>query len=101
MRKPVGAAGGVPIAGCEIVTPLPAIVADVERDDVALFAPILNVTVPLPVPEAPEAMLIQELCSDSDQVHPLDAVTANDVDPPARATERDTGETEYVHVNPD
>jgi hypothetical protein len=76
------------------VTLRPAIVAVVEREEEAVFAATFNVTVPLPDPLAPLAMLIQELCSDADQAHPAVAVTLNEAGPPARATDREVGETE-------
>ena len=94
MRMPAGAAGAVPIGGCEMLMVRPATVADTVRDVVAVFAVTLKVTVPFPFPDAPEAMLIHELCSDADQLHPADAVTANAAGPPARATVLDVGETE-------
>ena len=94
MRKPVGRAGGVPIAGCEIVIVRPATVADVDRDDVPVFAATVNLTVPPPVPDPPDAILIHELCSKADQLQPAVVPTENEAAPPARATDWDVGETE-------
>lgn len=94
MRMPAGAAGAVPIAGCEMLMVRPATVADTDRDVVAVFAVTLNVTVPFPVPDTPDEMLIQALCSEADQVQPAGDVTANAAAPPARATVCDAGETE-------
>jgi hypothetical protein len=75
----------VPIAGCEIVIVRPATVADADRDDVPVFAATVNLTVPLPVPDPPDAILIHELCSETDQAQPADVATAKDAGPPARA----------------
>ena len=59
-----------------------------------VFGATVNVTVPVPDPDAPDAMLSQELCSDADQAHPAAAVTEYETGPPARATVCDVGETE-------
>ncbi|MGB2713118.1 MAG: hypothetical protein WBC51_03000 [Vicinamibacterales bacterium] len=59
-----------------------------------VFGATVNVTVPFPDPDAPDAMVSQELCSEADHVHPAMVVTANAAGPPARATVRDVGETE-------
>ena len=58
-----------------------------------VFAATVNVTVPLPVPVAPAAMLIHELCSELDQLQPAGDVTKNEAGAPARATVCDVGET--------
>ena len=78
----------------------PATVTDVERGVNAVFATTVKVTVPLPLPEEPDAMLSQVLCSDDDHVQPTGEVTARDAEPPARATNSDPGDTEYVHGTP-
>jgi hypothetical protein len=99
-RKPVGAAGAVPIAGCEIVIVRPATVADVDRDEVPVCAATVNLTVPLPVPDAPDVILSHELCSEADQLQPVEVVTAKEAEPPARATDCDVGDTENVQGAP-
>ena len=78
----------------------PAIVAVVDRGDVAVFATTVKVTVPLPLPGDPDAMLSHELCSDADHVHPVGDVTAKDAGPPTRATNKDAGDPEYAHGIP-
>jgi hypothetical protein len=68
---------------------------------VFVLATTVKVTVPFPLPDPPDAMLIQELSSDADHAHPVGDATVNETEPPARATDCAAGETEYVHGIPD
>lgn len=90
----------MPIAGCEIVIVRPATVADVERDDVPVCAATVNLTVPPPVLDPPDVILSHELCSEADQVQPVEVVTAKEAEPPVRGTDCDVGDTENVQAAP-
>jgi hypothetical protein len=99
LRNPVGALGATGTA-CDNVTVRPAIVAVAERTVVPVCAATARTTLPLPLPVAPEAMLIQDACSEADQVQPVGAVTAKVTLPPARATACEIGDTVKVHAAP-
>jgi hypothetical protein len=72
-------------AACVTVNVCPAIVSVPVRA-APPFAAIANVTVPLPVPEAPAVTVIQLTPDAAVHEHPLPAVTAVDPDPPLATT---------------
>ena len=76
-------------------------VTDADLACPVVFAVTLSVTVPFPLPVAPAVTPNHDACSDVDQVHPADDVTANDTEPPVRTTDCDVGDTAYVHDTPD
>jgi hypothetical protein len=98
-RNPLGAAGAAP-ADWDSVTVRPATVADVVRPCDPVCTATENVTVPVPLPDAPAAILIQEACSDADQLQPLCDVTLKVTLPPLRTTDCAVGDTVYVHGTP-
>ena len=64
-----------------------------ERGDVALFAAIENATTPLPVPEPPEVIVIQESLLAAVQLQPAAVVTLALDDPAPAVGVSDTGDT--------
>ena len=83
-------------ASCVTVNVWPPTVIVPVREVVALFAPTLNVTVPLPEPLAPAVTTIQLTVLDADHVQPAPVVTVNEPGPPAEGIDCDTGPIEYV-----
>lgn len=88
---------GLLATGCDTVTALPATMTDAVRGSVPVLRSALKTTVPLPFPVAPEAMLIQDDCSDAVQLQPATAVTEKLAFPPALLTDFDNGETVKEH----
>ena len=86
-------------AACVIVNVRPAAAIVATRDAVPVFAATVNATVPLPVPAAPDVIVIQAALVVAVHVQlPAEAVTAIDPDPPASATFWDDGEIENVQA---
>jgi hypothetical protein len=65
---------------------LPATVSEPWRSLLLLFAVYLKVTVPLPVPLAPEVTAIHESLLDAVHVHPLLVDTAIEPEPASEST---------------
>jgi hypothetical protein len=63
------------VPACVTVNVRPAMVSVPVRELAPVFAATEYVTVPFPLPLAPEAILIQETLLAAAQLHPLDAVT--------------------------
>jgi hypothetical protein len=68
------------------------------REDVAVFAATLKVTVPLADPVAPAVTVIQPTLLTAVQLHPLPAVTLIVPLPPLDGTDCEAGEIAYVQV---
>jgi len=85
-------------AGCDTVTVLPAIVTVPIRSALPVFAATVSETLPVPVPEAPLAIVIQLALEAADQSHVSVAVTATDTEPPSEATAAVAGETVGLQV---
>lgn len=85
---------------CDSVTVRPAIVAEADRVCVPVFRATLKLTVPFPVPAAPDAMLIQDDPSEAVQLQPAVDVTEKLTLPPELAIDCDVGVTEYVQGAP-
>jgi hypothetical protein len=107
--KPVGSVMSRPqeyqsqSPACRTVNVWPAIVSVPVRGAAGPgpeleFAATLNVTVPLPVPDAPPVTEIHDAPLAADHVHvPADAVTVTDPPPPALPTSALVGEIVNVH----
>ena len=85
-------------AGCDTVTVLPAIVTVPIRSALPVFAATVSETLPVPVPDAPLAIVIQLALEAADQSHVSVAVTATDTEPPSEATAAVAGETVGLQV---
>jgi hypothetical protein len=72
-------------AACVTVKVCPATVSVALRVDVVVFAATLKLTLPLPEPVAPVAMLAHAALLVAVQEHPVLVVTATDPEPPAAA----------------
>jgi hypothetical protein len=91
-----GGGGG---AACVTVKGLPAATIVPVRALLVVFAATLNVTLPVPVPEAPAVMLIHGALVVAVHAHVLaDTVTAIEPVPPASAKFWVEGEIENVHA---
>ena len=77
-------------AACVTVTLLPAIITLAVRAPPVLAA-TLNVTVPLPVPLAPEVIVIHPFVVELDQAQLPPALTVTDPVPPPVANVNDAG----------
>jgi hypothetical protein len=71
----------------------PAIVSVVLRATAPVFAPTLKVTVPLPLPADPPVIATQLAPDVAVHAQPAAALTVNELDPAAAATERLAGDT--------
>jgi hypothetical protein len=94
-----GGGGGGGGAACVTVNVFPAATIVPVRELVPVLAETANATVPLPVPDCPDVMLIHAALVVA--VHaqlPVDAVTAIEPDAPVSATLWDGGEIENVHA---
>src|SRR5439155_1610012 len=85
---------------CVTVKVLPATVSVPVRDVPAVFAAMLNVTLPLPVPAAPVATVIHASLLTAVHAHPVGAVTVVLPVPPPATTDWLVGEIVSVHVTP-
>jgi hypothetical protein len=91
--------GATPIVqppSCVTVKVCPATVIVPDRGGPA-FAATTSCTMPLPLPPAPEEMLIHPALLVAVQLHPDGTVTATDVVPPPLATFCEEGEIPYEH----
>lgn len=94
MRRPREARYGVWVT----VNGWPAMVMVPDRLLPLEFDPTLNSTVPLPVPAAPDVMVIQVVVVVAVHAQPVLAVTATELGPPAAAMDVLVGLIEYVHA---
>ena len=78
----------------------PAIVAVPLRAVVAVFAPILNVTLPLPLPPAPAVTMIQVALLTAVHEQFAGALTETLVDPAAAGTDALVADKVNVHAAP-
>jgi hypothetical protein len=94
-----GAIANVQPSPCCTVTVCPATVIVPERDG-PLVAAARKLTLPLPLPLAPETIVIQDALLAAVHPQPEPAVTATDASPPAAGTARVSGDTENVQPCP-
>ena len=87
-------------AACETVKVCPAIVAVPVRVVVAVFAATVRPTVPLPLPLAPLATVIQGAALDAVQLQLVPLVTETLADCPAAGALAEPGLIEYEHARP-
>ena len=85
---------------CATVNVLPAIVSVPVRDVVAVFAAMLNVTLPFPVPAAPALTVIHVSLLTAVHAHPVGAVTVVLPVPPPAPMDWLVGEIVSVHATP-
>src|SRR5205814_4556552 len=85
---------------CVTVKVFPAIVSVPVRDVPAVFAATLNVTLPLPEPDAPVVTVIHVALLTAVHAQPVGAVTVVLPVPPAAATDWLVGEIVSVQVMP-
>jgi hypothetical protein len=91
--------GGGGAAACVTVKVFPAAAIVAVRELLVVLAATVNLTLPLPVPERPAVMLIQDALVVAVQAQVLaDEVTAIDPDPPAAATLCVEGEIEKLQA---
>jgi len=74
----------------------PAVIVPVRA--APAFAPTLNATVPLPVPDPPLVIEIHDAPADAVHAHQVEVVTAKLPDPPPPSTDWLAGEMPYVHA---
>jgi hypothetical protein len=94
-----GGGGGGAAAAWVIVNDFPAATIVADRVDVVVLAATVKATVPLPVPDSPEARLIHDTLVDA--VHAqvaAEAVTVIEPDTAASPTFCEAGEIENVHA---
>ena len=85
---------------CATVNVLPAIVSVPVRDVVAVFAAMLNATLPFPVPAAPALTVIHVSLLTAVHAHPVGAVTVVLPVPPPAPMDWLVGEIVSVHATP-
>ena len=83
---------GAAHADCVTVTVLPA-TASVPVRAAPLLGAIVNAVVPLPVPLAPDVIVIQALVVELDHAHDEPEVIAIELVPPAISNENEAGAT--------
>ena len=88
------------VAPCETVTVCPATVSVPDRAAPPVFAATEYVTVPFPLPLAPDVTVMNEALLVAVHAQPEDAVTATVAVPPVFATDCVVGLTANAHVVP-
>jgi hypothetical protein len=96
MRTFCGAVGNVVDPASVTVTVCPETLSVAVRDDAPVLAATLYLTVPFPLPLAPDVIVIHDAPLEADQLQPLPAVTVTLAVPPAEVNDCDVGEIVMV-----